>query len=83
MELVSITVTMNTEQRNALEFSLRKKNTTVQKCMENALKTLYETEVPDAVREYLGSQSVAKSRPKRRPKRDKDAPAEPAEPDIS
>ena len=83
MELVSITVTMNTEQRNALEFSLKKKNTTVQKCMENALKTLYETEVPDAVREYLDSQSVAKSRPKRRPKRDKETPAAPAELDIS
>ena len=82
MELVSITVTMDTEQRNALEFSLRKKNTTVQKCMEDALKTLYETEVPDAVREYLDSQSAAKSRPKRRLKRGKETPAEPAKTDI-
>ena len=55
-----------------LEFSLKKKNTSVQAQLEELLKCLYESEVPEPVREYLDSRAAPAARPRR--------PARPAKP---
>lgn len=64
MQKSSITLTFEDEKLEALEFSLRKEKTSVQKKMEEALRTLYEQSVPEAVREYLESKSAV-VKPKR------------------
>ena len=48
-----ITLTCEDEKLEALEYALRKDRTTVQKQMDEALRQLYETKVPEAVRDYL------------------------------
>ena len=55
MKKEKITITFESEQLAALEFSLKKKNTSVQAQLEELLKCLYESEVPEPVREYLAS----------------------------
>ncbi|MDD3963132.1 MAG: DUF6103 family protein [Synergistaceae bacterium] len=74
MKKVNITLSFDDERMDALEFSLKKENSTVQKRMDDALKELYEKTVPEPVREYLDSRSapVANEKPKR--------PAKPAAP---
>ncbi len=47
-----------------MEFYLKKENSTVQKKMEAALGQLYETLVPEEVREYIDRKTVP-ARPKR------------------
>ena len=71
MKKESITIPFESEQLAALEFSL-KKNTSVQAQMEELLKCLYESEVPEPVREYLASRTAPAARPRR--------PARPAKP---
>ena len=56
----------------SFEFSLKKKNTSVQAQLEELLKCLYESEVPEPVREYLDSRATPAARPRR--------PARPAKP---
>ena len=53
MKKENVTITFESEQLAALEFSLKKKNTSVQAQLEELLKCLYESEVPEPVREYL------------------------------
>ena len=74
MEKVTITLTFEKEQLDALEHFLKKENTTVQKRMDETLKQLYEKSVPEAVREYLESRSAPAARPKRPPRPGKPAP---------
>ena len=50
---------------DALEFYLKKENTTVQKRMNEALTELYERTVPEAVREFLDRKTLPPARPKR------------------
>lgn len=64
MKKVNITLTIDDEKLGALEFSLQKAGTTVQKKMEETLRQLYEETVPEAVREYLDART-APTRPKR------------------
>lgn len=64
MSKVSITLTIDEEQLNALEFSLKKEKTNVQSQMDEALQKLYEEKVAAPLREYLDSKA-APSRPKR------------------
>lgn len=72
MKKESITIPFESEQLSALEFSLKKKNTSVQAQLEELLKCLYESEVPEPVREYLDSRAAPAARPRR--------PARPAKP---
>ena len=65
MKKENVTITFESEQLAALEFSLKKKNTSVQAQLEELLKCLYESEVPEPVREYLDSKTVPAPKPKR------------------
>ena len=70
MKKENVTISFESEQLAALEFSLKKKNTRAQ--LEELLKCLYESEVPEPVREYLDSRAAPAARPRR--------PARPAKP---
>lgn len=59
-------IPFESEQLAALDFSLKKKNTSVQAQMEKTLQELYEAEVPEPLREYLDSKAApAAVKPKR------------------
>ena len=53
MQKTEITLSFDGEKLDALEFYLKKENTTVQKRMNEALTELYERIIPEAVREFL------------------------------
>ena len=53
MKKESITIPFESEQLAALEFSLKKKNTSVQAQLEELLKCLYESEVPEIGRAHV------------------------------
>ena len=65
MKKENVTIPFESEQLAALEFSLKKKNTSVQAQLEELLKCLYESEVPEPVREYLASRTAPAARPRR------------------
>ena len=65
MKRENIMIPFESEQLTALDFSLKKKNTSVQAQMEKMLQELYETEVPEPLREYLDSKAVPAPKPKR------------------
>ncbi len=65
MKKVEITIFFEEEMLEALEFSLRKEKSSVQKKMQE-LAALYEKSVPEAVREYLERKSTpVRERPRR------------------
>ena len=69
MKKENVTISFESEQLAALEFSLKKKNTSIQAQLEELLKCLYESEVPEPVREYLDSKAApAAVKPKRQVK---------------
>ena len=68
MKKENVTISFESEQLAALEFSLKKKNTSVQAQLDELLKCLYESEVPEPVREYLDSRTAPAAR-SRRPSR--------------
>ena len=74
MKKENVTISFESEQLAALEFSLKKKNTSVQAQLEELLKCLYESEVPEPVREYLDSRAAPAARPRR--------PARPTKPQM-
>ena len=65
MEKSEITIVFDNVRLEALEFYLKKENTTVQKRMNEALTELYERIVPEAVREFLDRKAPPPARPKR------------------
>lgn len=66
MKKENIMIPFESEQLAALDFSLKKKNTSVQAQMEKTLQELYEAEVPEPLREYLDSKAApAAVKPKR------------------
>ncbi len=65
MEKVCVTVSMEEERLKALEFALKKKNSSVQRRMDDALRQLYEKEVPEPIREYVDSLLAPPPRPRR------------------
>lgn len=66
MKKIEITLSFDEEKLEALEFSLRKEKSSVQKKMQDELTALYEKSVPEAVREYLERKSVpSRERPRR------------------
>ena len=68
MKKVNITLAFEEDKLDALEFSLKKENTSVQSRMDEALRQLYEKTVPEPVREYLDSRAAPAAKPKRPPK---------------
>nr|WP_326184182.1 DUF6103 family protein [uncultured Oscillibacter sp.] len=65
MEKREIIVTFDNVRLDALEFYLKKENTSIQKRMDEALRQLYESTVPEAVREYLDSRAAPPAKSKR------------------
>ena len=65
MKKVNVPLAFEDEKLAALEFSLNKESSSVQKKMDEALKQLYEKTVPAPLREYLDSRSATSSKPKR------------------
>ena len=65
MSKVNITLTIDEECLNALEFSLKKENSSVQTKMDEALRQLYEKTVPEKLREYLDSKTASSAKPRR------------------
>ena len=65
MKKESIMIPFESEQLAALDFSLKKKNTSVQVQMEKTLRELYEAEVPGPGGEYLDSKTAPAPKPKR------------------
>ena len=74
MKKESIMIPFESEQLAALDFSLKKKNTSVLVQMEKTLRELYEAEVPEPLREYLDSRAAPAARPRR--------PARPTKPQM-
>ena len=58
LESKNITIGFDAAKLDALEFVLRKQRSSVQRRMEEVLQQLYESEVPEAVREYVDSKST-------------------------
>lgn len=65
MKKVNITLAFDEDKLDALEFALRKQRSSVQRRMAEMLQQLYESEVPEAVREYVDSKIAPAARPKR------------------
>lgn len=65
MESKNITIGFDAAKLDSLEFVLRKQRSSVQRRMEEVLQQLYESEAPEAVREYVDSKSAPAARPRR------------------
>ncbi len=65
MSETNITINFDAAKLDALEFVLRKQRSSVQRRMAEILQQLYESEVPEAVREYVDSRSAPAAKPKR------------------
>ncbi len=68
MEKAEITLSFDNERMRALTIYLKMENTTVQEKMDEAMRQLYESTVPEPVREYLEIVSAPSARPKRPPR---------------
>ena len=67
MEKTELTLSLDSEKMDALAYYLKKESATVQVKMDEALRQLYESAVPEAVREFLDAKS-APAKPKRPPR---------------
>lgn len=65
MSETNITINFDAAKLDALEFVFRKQRSSVQRRMAEMLQQLYESEVPEAVREYVDSRAAPAARPKR------------------
>ena len=65
MEKTELTLSLDSEKMDALVYYLKKENATVQVKMDDALRQLYESAVPEAVREFLDAKSAPPPKPKR------------------
>ncbi|KAF5057873.1 DUF6103 family protein [Oscillibacter sp.] len=65
MAKINLTISFDEEKMAALDFSLRKENTTAQRSMEQALQELYEKTVAQPLREYLDSKTAPTAKPRR------------------
>lgn len=66
MKKIEITLSFEEEKLEALEFSLWKEKSSVQKKLQEELAALYERSMPEAVREYLDRRSApARERPRK------------------
>ncbi len=71
MKKVEITISFEEEKLEALEFSLRKEKSSVQKKIQEELASLYEKSVPEAVREYLERKAAPVRERTRRPAKER------------
>lgn len=67
MEKTEITLSLDSEKMDALAYYLKKEGATAQSKMDEALRQLYESAVPESVREFLDAKS-APPKPKRSPR---------------
>jgi len=67
MEKAEIKLSLDEYRMRALTHYLKQENTTVQAKMDEALRQLYDSAVPEAVREFLDAMA-APPRPKRPPR---------------
>lgn len=67
MEKTELTLSLDSEKMDALAYYLKKESATAQSKMDEALRQLYESAVPEAVREFLDAKS-APAKPKRPPR---------------
>ena len=75
MSMIDITIPFDEEKLKALEFTLKKENSTTQQRLERTLTELYEKAVPEALREYVDSKSAsAVPKPKRPAKQPQSKP---------
>ena len=65
MEKSEITLSFDSERMRALTIYLKMENASVQEKMDEAMRQLYESTVPEPVREYLDIVSAPPARPKR------------------
>ena len=65
MKKINITLTFEDEKLEALEFSLRKENASVRSRLDEALRQLYESCVPEPVREYLDGKETVTTKSER------------------
>ena len=82
MEKAEVSIAFEKEKLEALEYCLRKERTSVQKQMDEALRQLYESKVPEPVREYLESKTAPASRPRRIPRPNQSKPERPRMPET-
>lgn len=68
MKKINITLAFEDEKLEVLEFSLRKENASVRSRLDEALRQLYESCVPEPVREYLDGKETVASRSDRSPR---------------
>ncbi len=61
----NITINFDAAKLDALEFALHKQRSSVQRRMAEMVRQLYESEVPEAVREYVDSKAAPAARLKR------------------
>ena len=77
MQKIPITLSFEDEKLSALEIFLKKENTTVQKRLDEALRQLYESAVPEAVREFLDCKAAVTARERSRRSAPKPVSAKP------
>ena len=65
MSETNITIHFEAAKLDGLEVVLRTQRSSVQRRMAEMLQQLYESEVPEAVREYVDSRAAPAARPKR------------------
>ena len=77
MKKIDITLSFDEDKLEALEFSLKKEKSSVQKKMQEELNALYDRLVPEAVREYLDRKAApARERPRRSAKKERSGESE-------
>lgn len=80
MEKVKLSLSIEDEKLEAMEFFLKKDGSSAQKKMGEALKNLYEEVVPEPVREFVEARAVGKPKrpaPPPKPKADPKPKTEP------
>ena len=68
MEKTEITLSLDSEKMDALAYYLKKESATAQSKMDEALRQLYESAVPESVREFLDAKSAPPPKSKRPPR---------------
>ena len=64
---VKISGEVDAEKLRALEMTLGKEHSSVQQYLSRTLDELYETKVPEPVREFIGGKTAAKAKRPSRP----------------
>lgn len=68
MKNTTLTITFNTEKLDALTFHMGKRDSSLQKELDETMQRLYEKYVPQATREYIDdkvTRDAARERPRR------------------